>query len=281
MLETSSDPKVGENRGMKYGLNLPIFDEMSDPRLLADLAAEAEAAGWDGVFVWDHVYYRDPAKAATDPWISLAAMATTTSAVALGPMVTPLARRRPHIVARQLVALDHLASGRVILGTGLGLDASGGEFMRFGEVEDVRRRAEMYDEALVLLRGLLSGEHVDHRGTYFTAADVQFHPSPVQREIPVWIAARWPNRRPLDRAARHQGAFIIDLEGPADLAAACAYIAGRRSSSLDGFDVVIQRQAGEDPQPWEESGATWWLVAFDPFSVTPQDVRVAIHEKPE
>ncbi|MBF6555957.1 MAG: LLM class flavin-dependent oxidoreductase [Acidimicrobiales bacterium] len=265
---------------MKYGLNLPTFDRMADPRLLAELAAEAEAAGWDGVFVWDHVYYRDPARAATDPWMALAAMATTTSAVALGPMVTPLARRRPHIVARQLVALDQLANGRVILGTGLGLDGSGGEFIRFGEVEDIRQRAEMYDEALDLLRALLSGEPVDHRGTYFTASDVRFLPRPVQSELPVWIAARWPNRRPLDRAAKNQGAFIIDLEKPADLATACAYLEERRSGSLDSFDVVVQRPAGDDPEPWREAGATWWLAAFDPFSVTPEDVRVAIYERP-
>lgn len=103
---------------MRFGLTLPIFDELANPRLLADLAAEAESTGWDGVFVWDHIYYREPIKASTDPWIALAAMAMSTSAVALGPMVTPLARRRPHVVARQVAALDHLSHGRMILGTG-------------------------------------------------------------------------------------------------------------------------------------------------------------------
>ena len=130
---------------MRAGLTLPIFDGLADPRLLADLAATAEQAGWDGVFVWDHVVYRSPVRAATDPWIATAAMAARTERVALGPMVTPLARRRPQVVARQAVALDHLSGGRLVLGVGLGLDRSGGELSRFGEELDDRRRAAMLD----------------------------------------------------------------------------------------------------------------------------------------
>ena len=265
---------------MRYGLFLPIFDQLADPRLLAGLAAEAEAAGWDGVFVWDHVQYRSPITSATDPWIALAAIATATSSVAIGPMVTPLARRRPQVVARQVVALDHLSGGRVVLGTGLGLDASGGEFERFGEVADVRQRAEIYDEALTLLGALLSGEPVDHHGAHFTAAGVRFLPRPVQPQLPIWVAARWPNRRPLERAAKHRGVFVIDTATPADLAAACAHIAARRPGGLSEFDVVVHGAAGTDPRPWGDAGATWWLTAFDPFSVSPADVRAEIARRP-
>lgn len=266
---------------MKYGLTLPIFDEMAEPSALAELAAEAEAAGWDGVFVWDHVYYREPVKAATDPWVALAAMATTTSAITLGPMVTPLARRRPHVLARQLVALDHLSGGRAVLGTGLGLDTSGGEFTRFGESEEVGRRAAMYDEGLELLKALLSGRHIDHDGSYFKAADVTFLPRPVQPELPIWVAARWPHRRPLDRAAKHQGAFIIDLHEPAELMAACSHLQARRPNGLQHFEVVVQGPPGRDPAPWREAGATWWLTTFDPFTVTPSAVRDAIGRHPD
>lgn len=265
---------------MKYGLTLPIFDRLADPALLADLAAEADAAGWDGVFVWDHVYYRRPALAATDPWISLAAMAVATSTIRLGPMVTPLARRRPQVLARQVAALDRLSSGRVVLGTGLGLDMSGEEFERFGEITDVRVRAARYDEALELVGRLLSGDRIDHRGQHFTARDVEFLPRPVQAPVPLWVAARWPNRRPLDRAAQHDGAFIIDLPEPADLAAACEHLAARRPRGMDGFEVVVHGPADGDPRPWAGAGATWWLTTFDPFSADPAAVRHAIVRHP-
>src|SRR4051794_22372821 len=197
---------------MRFGLTLPIFDGLADPRLLAQLAHDAEESGWDGFFLWDHVRYRAPARAATDPWIAMAAVATSTQRVTIGAMVTPLARRRPHIVARQAVALDQLSLGRVVLGVGLGLDASGEEFVRFGEETDLHTRAKMLDESLELLTALLSGEPVDHRGGHYTAADVQFLPAPVQGRLPIWVAARWPNRAPLRRAARYDGVFVIDLE---------------------------------------------------------------------
>jgi alkanesulfonate monooxygenase SsuD/methylene tetrahydromethanopterin reductase-like flavin-dependent oxidoreductase (luciferase family) len=265
---------------VRYGLTLPIFDELADPLVLADLAAEAEAAGWDGFFVWDHVYYRAPARAATDPYTSLAAIATRTSRVRLGPMVTPLARRRPHVLARTVAALDRLSGGRVVLGTGLGLDTSGGEWERFDEEPDIRVRAARYDEALGLLRALLSGDPIDHRGAHYTATDVRFLPRPVQAQVPIWVAARWPNRRPLDRAAGCDGAFVIDLEHPDQLTEACAHLRARRPDGLDGFDVVVHGGASADPEPWRAAGATWWLTTFDPFSATPAEVRAAISERP-
>ncbi len=265
---------------MKLGITLPIFDALSDPQLLADLGAEAEEHGWDGVFVWDHVYYREPVRAVTDPWVSLAAIALTTSKIRLGPMVTPLARRRPQVVARQVVALDRLSGGRLVLGTGLGLDGSGREFERFGEETSVQVRAEMYDEALGLLRQLLSAGDVNHRGRHFTADHVRFQPGPLQSRLPIWVAAQWPNQRPLHRAAAQDGACIIHLRSPADLSAACEYLAAHRVGGLEGFDVVVQGAAGTDPGPWADAGATWWLSAFDPFRVTPSTVRTVIRERP-
>lgn len=135
----------------RHGIFLPIFDELADPRLLGELGAAAEARGWDGMFLWDHVTYRAPVRAVTDPWIALACVAMQTSTIALGPMVTPLARRRPQVLARQVAALDRLSGGRFVLGVGLGLDASGRELSSFGEELDDRRRAEMLDEALALV----------------------------------------------------------------------------------------------------------------------------------
>jgi alkanesulfonate monooxygenase SsuD/methylene tetrahydromethanopterin reductase-like flavin-dependent oxidoreductase (luciferase family) len=268
-----------DHGAVQHGLTLPIFDALADPILLAELAAEADAAGWDGVFVWDHVRYRPPVEATTDPWIAMAAMAVATERVRLGPMVTPLARRRPQIVARQLVALDHLSAGRMVLGAGLGLDGSGDEWVRFGEELDITRRAAQYDDALTLLHELLSGEEVHHLGPHHTADGVRFLPTPIQPRLPVWVGARWPNQRPLRRAAGQDGLFLIDAT-PSDLAEAAAYVAEHRSDGLAGFDLVAEAGPGDDPEPWAAAGATWLLRTFDPFTVTPADVRAAIARRP-
>jgi alkanesulfonate monooxygenase SsuD/methylene tetrahydromethanopterin reductase-like flavin-dependent oxidoreductase (luciferase family) len=224
---------------VRTGLTLPIFDGLADPRLLAELAATAEGAGWDGVFVWDHVVYRAPVRAATDAWIATAAMAMRTERVALGALVTPLARRRPQVVARQAVALDHLSGGRLVLGVGLGLDRSGGELSRFGEELDDRRRAAMLDEALDVLAALFAGGPVDHRGEHYTATVDTFLPTPVRGHLPTWVAARWPHRRPIRRAARHDGLFVIDVD-VADLPAAIAEVERARPQGLAGYDVVVE-----------------------------------------
>lgn len=264
---------------VQFGVTLPIFDGLADPRVLGDLAAAAEARAWDGIFVWDHVYYRAPARAATDPWVAIATMATRTQSIRLGPMVTPLARRRPHVVARQVVALDHLSNGRMTFGVGLGLDASGGEFERFGEETDDKRRARVFDEALELFVALTSGEHVDHRGDHFRATDVTFLPRPVQDRVPIWVAARWPNRRPLDRAARYDGLFIIEVE-PRDLPAAVELVSQRRPSGMAGYDVVVDAPPHTDPEPWRRAGATWMLTTFDPFETSPDAVHDVIETGP-
>jgi alkanesulfonate monooxygenase SsuD/methylene tetrahydromethanopterin reductase-like flavin-dependent oxidoreductase (luciferase family) len=97
---------------MRSGLFVPIFDALADPALVARLSAEAEEAGWDGIFLWDHVRWREPVLEVADAWITLAAIATATQAIRLGPMVTPLARRRPVKVARETATLDRLSGGR-------------------------------------------------------------------------------------------------------------------------------------------------------------------------
>jgi alkanesulfonate monooxygenase SsuD/methylene tetrahydromethanopterin reductase-like flavin-dependent oxidoreductase (luciferase family) len=264
---------------VKCGLTLPIFDERADPRVLADLAGEAEAAGWDGVFLWDHTYYRAPVRAVSDPWIALAAIASRTSTLTLGPLVTPLARRRPEVIARQLVALDQLSDGRMILGAGLGLDSSGGEFSRFGEELDLKVRAARYDEALTLLLQLLSGAPVDHRGVYFRATDVTFLPTPVHGRLPVWVAGRWPNRRPLQRAARYDGLVVIDVR-PDELPSVRAAVAAERPQGLDGFEFVVQTRDWSERQAWEDAGATWCLATADPFAPDLPALRALIGNGP-
>ena len=251
------------------GLFLPPFGELADASVLAELANEAEEAGWDGVFLWDHVDYRAPVTDVADPWIALAAMAVATERVRLGALVTPLARRRPQVVARQVATLAHLSSGRLVLGAGLGLDGSGRELSAFGEETDDRTRAAMLDEALDLVGALLGGEEVRHRGEHYVADGVRFRPA---ADVPVWVGARWPHRRPLRRAARHDGVFVIDLEGP-DLVPDVV-------AAVGGVDVVCEDRDAATAPDYLAAGAAWWLHAFDPFTVTRKTVEDAIQSRP-
>ena len=237
-----------ESVAAKRGIFLPPFDELVEPETLSQLAVGAEAAGWDGFFLWDHILYRPPTEAVADPWIALAAIACATRSIRIGPLVTPLARRRVQKVARETVTLDHLSGGRLIFGVGLGGDGNG-EFELFGDPADPRERAGILDQGLSRLSEYWAGE---------------FKPEPVQQpRIPVWVAGRWPNRRPLRRAANWDGYFPIDLTAPDDLSELARDLAELRSGREDPFDLVAETDPGGDPAPWEEAGATWVLTSFD------------------
>jgi alkanesulfonate monooxygenase SsuD/methylene tetrahydromethanopterin reductase-like flavin-dependent oxidoreductase (luciferase family) len=270
---------------MRSGLFVPPFDELADPALLARLAAEAEEAGWDGMFVWDHIRWREPVDAVADPWVALAAIATATERVRLGPMVTPLARRRPAKVARETATLDLLSGGRLTLGVGLGSDEFGSEYSITGEELDDRRRARMLDESLEILASAWSGEPVHHRGEHYTVDGMRFLPRPIQRPgIPVWVAGFYGKPRPLRRAARYQGFFPVNLESPDQLAEIVADLASLRRDAREDpaepYEVVAALQPGADPTPYAAAGATWWVVDFPWDAATADLVRGVIGDGP-
>ena len=255
---------------MFTALFLPLFNELSDPIVVVDLTVEAEAAGWDGVFVWDHVLYRHPVEDIADPWIVMAAQAAATERVRIGPMVTPVPRRRSQVLARETVTLDHLSNGRLVFGVGIGGDSSG-EFSLFGDEVDARVRGALLDTGLERIDRWWQGEEVD---------GARLLPRPVQRpRIPVWVASRHPNRAPIRRAARWDGWFPINLSVPSDLTESLAYAREHRTTDAP-FDVAVQGLPDVDPRPWVDAGATWWLVRFDPFTVKVADVRAVIENGP-
>lgn len=273
----------------RRGLFLPAFDPLADPRVFAELAAEAEQAGWDGVFVWDHLLYADPVVEIADPWICLAAAAMTTSRIQLGTMVTPLSRRRPQVLARQAATLDRLSGGRLVLGFGLGddgggRDGHGGELTAFGDEVEPKVRAAMLDEGLEVLASLLSGELVDHDGPHHRAAGVTFRP-PATRPggIPVWIGGRWPHRAPQRRAARFDGYFVIGLTSPEDVAEARTAIDAARTEAGradEPVELVVQLPAGGDPGAWAAAGATWVLTGVGPYRMELDEVREVVATGP-
>jgi Luciferase-like monooxygenase len=86
---------------VRFGLTVPNFGDYFDPRLLATLARDAEQAGWGGFFVWDHtVAWPTPI---VDPWVALSAIAIATEKIRIGPLVTPLPRRRPTKLVQRYV----------------------------------------------------------------------------------------------------------------------------------------------------------------------------------
>jgi len=272
---------------MQYGFILPFFDA----RLAADLAQEAEAAGWDAIFAWEAVW-------AADAWIALTAAAMKTERIRLGTMLTPIARMRPWKLASETATLDHLSGGRVILAVGLGTVDSG--FEAFGEVTDRKTRAELMDEGLDILAGLWNGQPFSYAGKHYTVKEYTFPhtpPAPVQKpRIPVWVVGAWPRMKSMRRVLRWDGLLPnkIGEDGnhaavtPEDLRAMKAFIEMHRER--DGsFDYVIEGSTpGDDPaaaaaivRPWLEAGATWWLEAMWDAGRTDLDrVRARIQQSP-
>jgi len=243
----SSATETSPDRRPRRGLFLAPFDELVDPLVLVDLAQRAESRDWDGVFLWDHIVHRPPVRAVADPWVALSAIAARTERIRLGPMVTPLSRRRVQKLARETVTLDYLSRGRLTFGVGLG-SSNPAELEPYGEVTDPRERARLLDEGLHRLAGFWNGE---------------FDPPPVQRpRIPVWVAGRWPNRRPLARALQWDGFFPIELPGPEALAELAGEIGQQRPAGVRPFDLVVEIDPGADAAPWAQAGATWVLTGF-------------------
>ena len=255
---------------MKYGFILPI----GNAKTAAEFARTAEECGWDGFFHWEAVW-------AVDAWVSLTAAAMTTKKIRLGTMLSPLSRMRPWRVASQTATLDHLSGGRLILSVGLGAIESG--FEEFGEVTDIRLRAELLDEGLDILTGLWRGQPFSYSGKHYTIQESNFPhqpPLPVQEpRIPIWVVGLWPSTRSMGRVIKYDGLLpaVRDAEGqirmsgptPGEVAEMGTYIADRKQDK-GHFDIVIEGTTpGEDAakaasvvDPWREVGATWWLEAM-------------------
>jgi alkanesulfonate monooxygenase SsuD/methylene tetrahydromethanopterin reductase-like flavin-dependent oxidoreductase (luciferase family) len=258
---------------MQYAVDVPNFGAFGSARVLADLAKLAEDAGWDGFFIWDHIHWRPFPH--VDPWVALAAMALNTQRIRIGPMITPIPRRRPHKLARETVSIDHLSNGRLILGVGSGAGAE--EYENLGEADTAQQRGAQLDEGLEVLTALWSGEMVNHTGDHYRVVNTQFLPTPLQQpRIPIWVAGFWPNKKPMRRAARYDGVFPLTrnesgMASAGDIRAAIDYVAAERGDRT--FDAVHVGRSSGDPaqdrallEPYAEAGVTWWLEDGSPWA---------------
>jgi alkanesulfonate monooxygenase SsuD/methylene tetrahydromethanopterin reductase-like flavin-dependent oxidoreductase (luciferase family) len=265
---------------MKFGLDVPTTGAYADARVQAQLALEAEAAGWDGFFLWDTLL---GSEAIIDPWIALTAIALHTSHIKIGLLALPLPRHRPWLVAGQLANLDQLSSGRMICTVGLGYSES--IFTSFGEEGSTLVRAKKLDEGLQILTGLWGNEPFSFEGEYYTVKEVMLHSKPIQSpRIPLWVVGGWTRRASLRRAASFDGACLdgMNIETGEvvhtveEFRECVAYVRSHRTSDAP-FELVM---SGETPldreqgramvRPFQEAGATWWIEggyarSFDAF----------------
>ncbi len=278
---------------MRYGLCFPNGGACDDPRTFGEFAHLAEQAGWDGAFLEDYIVWQGRQDIPTyDPWLALAAMALSTNRIRLGTMVTPLPRRRPWKVARETVTLDHLSNGRLILGVGLGDTSIDISFTHFEEITDTKKRAKMLDEGLEILAGLWSGQPFSYRGEHYHVSQVTLLPRPVQTpRIPIWVGGAYPNKGPMGRAARWDGACLYKITNedmtPADVRALQAFVETNRTTPSP-FDIALGgRHRGDD---WEqeralirslaEAGATWWVEYLPPQSKGFEEMGARIERGP-
>lgn len=259
-------------------VGLPNVGIFGSPDVLVDLARRAERAGWGAVAVWDHLLYHDPSWPVADPLVVASAIATATRRIRIKLLMLALPRRRPGLLARQLLTLDHLSEGRLTVGAALGSMAR--EYEAFGEDADPRVRARLLDANLAAVDGLLRGEEV-HAGDPAPVRGVRMVPGPLQRpRPPIWIGGSWPHRRPFRRAARWDGMVPTHVDHgkgetmPADvLAEVVTTVRGWRRAdpalAARPFDVAVEgATAADDPrtaprlQAYAAAGATWWIEAL-------------------
>ncbi|MFW9933605.1 MAG: LLM class flavin-dependent oxidoreductase [Candidatus Thorarchaeota archaeon] len=274
-------------------MSLPNFGWFGDINVLIDVATDAEDAGWDGFFLWDHMLvFKEDHTIFSDPNIALSAIACNTKKISFGPMVTPLPRRRPWKVARECVTLDHLSKGRFILGVGIGAPPDP-EFTAFGEEPSAKIRAEKLDESLDIVTGLWTGEPFSYTGHHYQVDNVTFLPRPYQKQgIPIWVGGGIPHKSPFRRAARFQGVIPIHSQWPtpiqpSDLNGVLNIVKAERGS-LDDYEVVICGETtGDDEnkdqeilQPWLDAGITWWLEDINGMRATVDILRERIRNGP-
>jgi len=274
---------------LKTAIYLPNHGPFGNARTIANLARDAESAGWDGFFLWDHIAEQDEAGGSlpcADPWLALTAAAMQTTSIILGTTVTPLPRRRPHKLARETVTLDRLSKGRLILSVGIG----GGkiEWDHLGEETDLRSRGRMLDEGLDILDGLWSGEPFQFDGEHYHIEQAQFLPPPFQQpRIPIWVGGVWPNKRPFRRMARWDGMFpLFNVYGPEQepvFAEAVVFVQAERErlGLNESFDVIKMGMSPGDESAEAaarinaatKAGATWWLELLMPevYGLSPTD----------
>src|SRR3954469_13799029 len=185
---------------MRIGIQLPEVErEVRWPEYLV-MARAAEEAGFESVWLGDHLLYDAPERAPWEAWTLLSALAAATSTVRLGPLVACAGFHPPAALAKMASTIDEVSGGRFVLGIGSGWNRR--EFDAFGIPYD--KRVSRFEEAFTIISGLLRGERVSLDGTYHSADDVVLLPKPARR-TPIMIGSN--GKRMLSIALPHVQAW--------------------------------------------------------------------------
>jgi alkanesulfonate monooxygenase SsuD/methylene tetrahydromethanopterin reductase-like flavin-dependent oxidoreductase (luciferase family) len=224
---------------MRVGVVLPIGEEDWNDgappyALVRQLALEAEDAGLDSVWVFDHLLFRfDGATTGIhECWTVLAAIAEATERVELGTLVMCTGFRNAALLAKMAATLDHVSGGRLILGIGAGWHDP--EYDAFGYPSD--RKVSRFEEATEVITSLIRTGRADLDGTYTTARDCVLVP-PARPDLPILIASKLP--RMLELTARHADAWNLAWFGLPDETLA------RVRGELEEACARVGRQPGE------------------------------------
>lgn len=244
-------------RPLRVGIQLPEVERVVPWREYAAIARAAEAAGFDSIWVGDHLIYRDDAQVERGPheaWALLAALAAVTTRVRLGPLVACTAFTPPAILAKRAATVQDISGGRLVLGLGAGWNER--EFRAFGV--PFEQRVSRFEASFDVIRRLLAGERVTAHGRFVDLDDAVLLPVP--RPTDLMIGSNSP--RMLSIALPHVDAwntwFIEYGNTPEGFATLNARVdAAARDAGRDPRDVtrsacaliVLDRAAGERPVP--------------------------------
>jgi alkanesulfonate monooxygenase SsuD/methylene tetrahydromethanopterin reductase-like flavin-dependent oxidoreductase (luciferase family) len=247
---------------MKIGLIVPMGDELQDgvPSRwpgIRDLATSAESSGLDSVWVYDHLIFGGPERAADSPWEAwtlLTAIAAVTSRVRLGALVLCAAWRHPGLLARMADSLQELSGDRLVLGLGAGWHKP--EFDAFGF--EFTERVERFAESLEIIADMMRTGRSSFSGRHYVLADAPIRDRPDRVPPEILVAARRP--RMLGLTARRADAWNTAWYGhpgrayrqlAAELDAACE-AAGRDPGSVRrtvGFRIADHSSAPANTDP--------------------------------
>ena len=274
---------------MRFAVDIAPLGELADPTAIVRLGRAAEAAGWDGLSIWDSIGI-SMGGAAADPFVTLAAVASATERIRLIASVIVVSRRRPQLVVQAAATLDRVSGGRLILGVGAGNDP--GDVDPFGEAGPLSGRVARMDAALAAIDPWLRGEtaRLDADG----AADVRVGPRPIQTpRPPIWLGGMRPGA--LRRAARWDGWIAIATSEDGSAIALSPEAFGEMVARVRAERATLGRQAEpfdvavfgySDPggaglvASYAEHGATWWLESLSPMRGTMDELLAVVQAGP-
>ena len=217
---------IGHHDGMpatpvSLGLNLPYVEASMDgatPRWadIRAMATDAEAIGFDTIWISDHVGFGDPDveggwSGAWESWTLLSALASATSRVRLGTYVTAMPYRNPALLAKMAETLDEVSGGRVILGLGAGWNEP--EFTAYGF--PWARRFDRFEDGLRIVTSMLRTGRADHAGLESARGALVRPRGPRPDGLPVMVGAAGP--RMLRLTAELADEWNAGMRSPAGL----------------------------------------------------------------